>query len=677
MTCEKRREALFVFSHDLPDNPDKGKDTKQGIEVRLRDDSMNSPPTASMAVPDSSTSLHRFLLISLALALLAGWLFTPGLPGAFLFDDIPNIVNNRSIHLTELSAASVMDVLATPQVSGSQRGLPTLTFALDYWRAGGTADPATFKSTNIFLHALTALTLAWFFRSLLLAAGIPPRRIMWLAPALALAWAVHPLQVSAVLYAVQRLQTMGTFFLILAMLAYLQARRAQIRGDSGRTGLLVAALAWAFALNCKEDTALLPAYTLAIELTVLRFAAAADVRVQRLLRRGYLLIMMAALAAYCLWFLPNNWQTDAYPGRDFNSTERLLTQARVLCLYLWQIVWPLPANMPFHYDWLQPSRTLLQPWTTLPAIGMIVALLALAWRLRGRQPLFALGVFLFFAAHFIASNVVGLELAYEHRNHFALIGAVLALGSVLGNIGSRWLRHPATQAGACVAVLIALGAATMLRAYDWRDALSQAKASVAAAPTSPRAWITLCDTLVEIGGGMTAGNPHLGDAIAACSSGADADASSLNNLALLMVLKSVSGKITPQDWQRFQQRLGSARMSWDNIRAPLILTHYAGLGVKLDKEQLLLALATLDRRAELRPSTLLLIGDAIRDTLGDPDQAMPYYFKIVDAIGPEDPFVRQLGAELRAKGRQDLANTLEQAALPQRHARPVDAPDAR
>jgi len=637
---------------------------------------MNSPPTASLAAPDSSTSPHRFLLISLALALLASWVFAPGLPGAFLFDDIPNIVNNPSIHLSEVSAASMVDVLATPQVSGSQRGLPTLTFALDYWRAGGTADPATFKTTNIFIHALTALTLAWFFRSLLLAAGIPPRRVMWLAPALALAWAVHPLQVSAVLYAVQRLQTMGTFFLILAMLAYLQARRAQIRGDSGRTGLLVSALAWAFALNCKEDTALLPAYTLAIELTVLRFAAA-DVRAQRLLKRVYLVTMVAGLAAYCFWFLPNNWQADAYPGRDFNSAERLLTQARVLCLYLWQIVWPQPANMPFHYDWLQPSRSLVQPWITLPAIGVIVALLALAWRLRGRQPLFSLGVFLFFAAHFIASNVIGLELAYEHRNHFALIGAVLALGSVLGNIGSRWLPHRAARASACVAVLIALAAATLLRAHDWRDDLSQAKASVAAAPTSPRAWITLCDTLVETGGGMTTGNPHLRDAIAACSSGADADASSLNNLALLMVLKSVSGEIAPQDWQRFQQRLGSTRMSWDNIRAPLILAHYAGLGIKLDKEQLLVAFATLDRRADLRPSTLLLIGDAIRDALGEPDLAMPYYLKIVDTIGPEDPLVWQLGAELRAEGRQDLADSLEQAALRQHRARAVDTPDAR
>src|SRR3546814_20785899 len=73
----------------------------------------------------------------------------------------------------------------------------------------------------------------------------------------------------------------------------------------------------------------------------------------------------------------------------------------------------------------------------LPAIAAVLALLGTAWSLRTRWPLFALGVFLFFAAHFIASNVVGLELAFEHRNHFALIGMVLAIGSLLAHASQR------------------------------------------------------------------------------------------------------------------------------------------------------------------------------------------------------------------------------------------------
>src|SRR5690606_1506459 len=119
--------------------------------------------------------------------------------------------------------------------------------------AGG-PDPATFKTTNLLIHALTAFALAWLLRNLLLVAGVSETRACWAASALALAWAVHPLLVSSVLYTVQRLQTMGTLFLVLALLAYLQARRAQIAGRSGRTGLLGAALLWIIAMSCKEDS---------------------------------------------------------------------------------------------------------------------------------------------------------------------------------------------------------------------------------------------------------------------------------------------------------------------------------------------------------------------------------------------------------------------------------------
>ena len=46
-----------------------------------------------------STGNGRFFLLSLAVALLAGLLFTTGLPGNFILDDVPNIVNNDTLKL--------------------------------------------------------------------------------------------------------------------------------------------------------------------------------------------------------------------------------------------------------------------------------------------------------------------------------------------------------------------------------------------------------------------------------------------------------------------------------------------------------------------------------------------------------------------------------------------------
>src|SRR3546814_413077 len=411
-----------------------------------------------------------------------------------------------------------------------------------------------FKVTNIVIHALTALALAWFFHSLLCAAGVLGERVRWLAPALALAWAAHPLQVSSVLYAVQRIQTMGTLFVVLALWAYLQARRAQIAERPARTSFLLAGLLWVLAMGCKGDSALLPAYAMALELTVLRFAAA-DTHVAKLLQRGYLVATLVGTAVYLLLVIPHYWQWDTLPGRDFSTLERVLTQPRVLCLYLWQILLPLPQHMPFYYDWLQPSRGLLQPWTTLPAIGVVLGLLGLAWHLRSRWPLFALGVFLFFASHFIASNVIPLELAFEHRNHFALVGAVLAVGSLLAHAGQRLRIHHVGQAAAYAVVLAALAGATLLRAHDWRSTLDIARVATESAPGSPRAWTLLCASHFSAGGGAVPHNPRLDEAIESCQAGAASVPQSLNSLTLLIVLKRLRGDVTKQDWAHLQKRL--------------------------------------------------------------------------------------------------------------------------
>lgn len=614
--------------------------------------------------PDRGILSVRFLLLSFVAALLAALAFTPGLPGEFVFDDIPSIVNNDSIRMEQLDAPSLSRAVTTRQVSGNMRSLPTLTFALDYWRAGG-AEPAAFKSTNLLIHALTTLALACLLHNLLLLVGVRQTVATWLAPALALAWAGHPLQVSSVLYVVQRFQTMGTLFLVLALCVYLRTRQQQMEGKPGRTGMLVTLLVWVLAMACKEDSVLLPAYTLALELTVLGFRAASPAVVTTL-RRIYAMTVVAGLVVYATYLLPSHWSWEAYPARDFSTLERLLTQGRVLCLYLWQILVPMPGHMPFYYDWLQPSRGLVQPWTTLPALLLPVALLSLAWWQRARRPLFALGVFLFFTAHVIASNVIGLELAFEHRNHFALIGAVLALGSFLlpartqGGERQPWRLAPYML----VMGLTVLGLTTLQRASDWKDNRTLARASAAAAPNSARAWFELCVTEFKEGGGNTKANTRLPKAIAACQQGTAHARYALNSLALLIVLKTLHGDGTEQDWATFHQRQSSVNMSLENRRAPMTFSFHMRNGLALEKAHVLRAFDTLQRRrGELMPHDGASVGYFLMNDLDEPDHAMPYFVRVMEQVSPYDPFGSLLASELREKGRNDLAVEIEQLAL--------------
>lgn len=600
----------------------------------------------------------RFMMLSAAATMLAALLFVPGMPGEFIFDDIPNITTNPAVQVSELSAAAVTKIVTGLQLSGTTRSLPTLTFALDYWRASG-PDSATFKTTNLILHAVTTLTLAGFFRSLLLAAGLAARRASWAGPLLAFVWAAHPLQVSSVLYVVQRIQTMGTLFVLLALWAYLQARRAQIAGRSGRTAMLATLLLWIVAMGCKEDSALLPGYALALELTVLRFGAS-DAALSKRLRQVYCTATIAALAAYFLVVLPHFWHGKAYWGRDFSAGERLLTQPRVLCMYLGQILLPLPKHMPFYYDWLQPSRSIFQPWTTAPAFAAILTILGIAWRVRARHPLFAFGVLLFFCAHMMTSNVIGLELAFEHRNHLALVGAILAIGCLIARIGRRYRLPPYTMAAATLLAVIALSGLTLMRAHAWRSTQEIARIATASAPGSGRAWTQLCASYFSSGGGSVPNNPFLDRAIETCAAGTEHVPHSLNSLTLLIVLKSLRGDDPADDWSLLQRRIDAVPMTRDNARIFMILTFHARKGVPLDKHHLLETLSRLARRGALGGFNTASIGYFVMNDLGEPELALPYFEEAIKATPADTTFPRQLGAELRALGRSDLAQRIEQ-----------------
>ncbi len=604
-------------------------------------------------------SPRAFLLLSLACAAIVGLAFLPGLPGDFALDDFHNIVLNPGIELHSLAPQALLEAAFSMQLGGYTRVLPTLTFALDYYRGGG-IDASTFKATNIALQAVTTLVVAGFLYHLLRAAGSAPGRARWAALAMALAWGLHPQQVSSVLYVVQRMQTLATLFVLLALWTYLRARLAQIKGRPGRTGWMLTGLLWALALACKEDALLLPAYMLALELTLLRFDAA-DASLAKTLRRSYMLAVLAASALYLFLVVPHYWQWDAYGGRDFSTLERLFSQGRVLWLYLLQALVPLPAHMPFYYDWLQPSRGLLQPWTTLPALLLLAGLLGLAWRLRHRRPLFALGVFLFFAGHFITSNVVPVELAFEHRNHLPLIGVVVAVGDLMSLLAARLCMSRRMAAVASLALLIGLGAATAIRAHDWRSGLSLATTSTQLAPNSTRAWNSLCVIYFDLGGGPRADNPNLDKAIAACTKAADVGPDTVKVLANIIAFKALRGEVTDADWIRYLDRLRTATMTPDNASAIWVILNRVRDGTKLDGDRIMQAIDIINARSRVKPIEAAAFGYFILGHASQPERAYPYFAQAVE--NTTDPsFAQGLADDLRKEGRAEWADRLN--ALP-------------
>src|SRR3546814_2334267 len=112
---------LHVLTHSFP--------TRRSSDLRHRDASPIRPSIPHTPASCCSPSLMhmptkatgRLLIFSLLTALFAGLLFTPGLPGEFVFDDIPNIVNNEAIQITELDTSALAKV-AEPHSSPARCG---------------------------------------------------------------------------------------------------------------------------------------------------------------------------------------------------------------------------------------------------------------------------------------------------------------------------------------------------------------------------------------------------------------------------------------------------------------------------------------------------------------------------------------------------------------------------
>jgi len=595
------------------------------------------------------------VILTIAVALVSALLFVPGLSGGFIFDDYANIVTNGALHLKSLVFPDVLAAAYSFQPGHGSRALSMLSFALDFYRAG--LDPQAFKITSLVIHTLTTCALVFLFRQLLELAGWVAPRVIQVALLLAFAWAAHPIQVSTVMYVVQRMQSICTLFVVLALWAYIRMRRAQIEGVRSRLFGILCCMFAVLAFAGKEDAILLPLYLLALELTLLRFQARTTVQAL-VLKYSFALFVAVGTVAYFVFIVPAQWQWDAYPGRDFNTIERILTQGRVLVMYLWQIILPLPSSLHFFYDDLGVSRNILHPWTTLTSWLLLAGLLMIALAYRHKQSLISLGIMWFFAGHFLTSNVLGLELAFEHRNQFPLIGIVLIIfGFFWYFVKNRKVKNSVSIAVAVV-LLVCLSTATFMRARDWGDPLTFAKKSTQMAPSSERAWLALGAYYVQRGGGVYAQNPWLSNAIEVNSEGA-ARTNSPALLGNVLIYSSKLGMAKPDDWARLIAALQTAPMSPQNIRVINILLDNHDAGTPLDESGLVRAIEAVSERTVLPVYYNLRIAAYLHNNSSQPEKAFPFLVRAVKQSPVGDPDIEAMFRQLDAAGLSQWAGKLK------------------
>lgn len=434
-------------------------------------------------VPNPSRHFVFWYCTLAVLTVLAYW---SGLDGPFLFDDVTNILRHEPLRINHLSVDALWRAAWALESGPLKRPIAYLSFALNYYFAGGYAAPA-FKATNLAIHLLNALlvaTLAWRMARVVWPAD--SQRRAWMACLGGAVFAFHPLALSPVLYVVQRMASLSTLFVLAALLCFLAARDrvATVARRRAACGwLLAGGLYFGLGLLAKENAALLVLLYPLVDRVLYPQA-----RYWRWLRRP----AAGGIATRCLIWLAVAlavaalaWQVaPGYAARPFTLLERQLTEARVLWFYIGLFALPRIHAFGLYHDDIAISTGLFAPWTTLPAVLGIVALVWLGFWLLRRAPLAGFGILWFFAGHVMESTLIPLEIAHEHRNYLPMVGLSIVAGWGLILLMARW----SARAGvAAVAVILGvLGGTTALRAWEWGEPRRFYEFQVAHHPASAR-----------------------------------------------------------------------------------------------------------------------------------------------------------------------------------------------
>lgn len=442
--------------------------------------------------PGSIPFAHRLRWLFPLLLIASALLYWPGLRGDYIQDDYPNIVDNPYIRVHGFDVNAWTQAAWASPSSDLRRPLATLSFTANY-AADGLA-PWPMKAVNLAIHLFNGWLLFVLLRRLAIAAApaADDKRAHTIAALVAGIWLLHPINLTAVLYVVQRMESLAQVFVLAGLIAYVDARVRQRAGSTGaawRLWLAVPACT-VLGLLAKESAALLPAYALLIEITVFAEPHRAP-RERRELGAFFTIFLFAPVVLGLAWLIPRFMTPEAYAARPFTLAERLLTEPRVLVDYIAAILAPLPSSFSLYHDDFPISTGLAHPWTTLGAIALLAAMAALGIFLRRRRPLIALGLLGFLVAHSMTATFIPLELVYEHRNYLASALLLLALVDALLPRGKIDVRLGSARVAAVAALMVLCGFSLALRAREWSDPLHLALTEAARHPESPRATYEL------------------------------------------------------------------------------------------------------------------------------------------------------------------------------------------
>lgn len=417
--------------------------------------------------------------------------YSAGLKGGFLFDDIPNLgdmTRYGDISSWENAKQFVFNGFSGP--TGRPISLASFWINAPSWIEGN-AFP--FKVFNLVIHLLCGLISYVVMLYILRQYQYEKKQSEWIALLAMSLWLLHPMFVSTTLYVVQRMTQLSLLFSLLGIWGYLYGRTLlSTKLIQSYVWMTISiGLATILATFSKENGALLPLLILVIE-----FCSPEKQNKPIWQWRFVCLGIPSILIAYIV-LKEINFSENPWPARNFNQLERLMSEARIVTEYLYRLYIPQIEGQGLYQDGYQVSRFITNPISTLYSIIFLSILFLSAIFFKRKYPLYALAILFFFAAHWMESTFIGLELYFEHRNYAAGIFLFLPLAASI-----YWLTNaikPQLAFGIAILIILIFSFMTLQRAILWSDTNRLKIYWAQNNPYSPRAQVDLARYLLAQG----------------------------------------------------------------------------------------------------------------------------------------------------------------------------------
>ena len=408
----------------------------------------------------SESPRYFFTFISLFITLLL--IYSNSFYGDWHFDDFYNIVSNPHIQINDFSWNNIKHCIYGLEQKNPSRPLSYLSFSLNYHFDG--TNVFGYHIVNFAIHYLAAVFLFLFIHNTLKLPLLKDRYENIAYPVALLAtffWAINPVFVTSITYVVQRMAAMAGMFYIMSMYFYLKARTTEKKKHS-IFFFIACLLAGLAAFLSKENSVMLPVSILLFDLILIQGISKANIK------KFIKITILPAVVVLFSGLIYTGGLSNAFGGwelRDFTMGERLLTESRVIIFYLSLLFLPINSRLTLLYD-IDFSRSLFQPWTTLPAILLILAALGFAIYLAKKRPLVSFCILFYFLNHLIEGTVFNLELIYEHRNYlpamFLFVPAAEGIIYALDYFRNKKFIQIVVAAGVVV-IIVAAGYSTYQR----------------------------------------------------------------------------------------------------------------------------------------------------------------------------------------------------------------------